>query len=183
MIEDFYGLNELEYEESAEAQAIEVEELINPTGEKFDLEYAAKLLRAENVQDLVCIRIPAEINYADFMVVGTCMSDRHLNSVFISLNKRFKALKDTSDQASDQFLRRKIGRERKWSAIDLGNIVVHLFLPEYRQFYDLESLWTCGSEFDERLLEFNEQKRLLEARLDFLEIKSEEEDQNNNKSS
>ena len=35
----------------------------------------------------------------------------------------------------------------------LGNIALHLFLPATRQKYDLESLWTVGSEYDERTRE------------------------------
>jgi ribosomal silencing factor RsfS len=40
----------------------------------------------------------------------------------------------------------------------MGRLVVHLFFNESREFYDLEGLWACGSEFDEKLMEFKEEK-------------------------
>jgi ribosome-associated protein len=142
---------------------------------QFDLDQAIKVLKSENVQDLVCIEIPKEINYADFMVIGTCFSDKHLNSAFLTINRKYKLLKDEGGI----FLQRKIGKESKWSAIDTGKIVIHLFLPEYREYYDLETLWTCGSEFDEKYIEFLEHKKQLEQKITILEV--DEVDESNKK--
>jgi ribosome silencing factor RsfS/YbeB/iojap len=175
VIEDFYGLNELEFDQDEEI-AQDKDTAREAPAEKFDLALAVNALRAENVQDLACIHIPKEVNYADHMIIGTCVSERHLSAAFVSLNRKFKSLKDTSEHVTDQFLRRKIGAESKWAAVDLGTIVVHLFLPEHREFYDLESLWTCGSELDDKVVEFHEQRRRMEDKLAFLEVT--EHDQN-----
>ncbi|KAF7243801.1 hypothetical protein EG68_10114 [Paragonimus skrjabini miyazakii] len=37
----------------------------------------------------------------------------------------------------------------EWIAINMGNILLHLFLPSVRAHYDLEALWAAGPEFDE----------------------------------
>ncbi len=128
---------------------------------KFDIDYVVKLLKNENVQDLCCIKIPTEINYADYMVIGTCLSDKHLNATFISINRKFKSKKSERNQ----YLQKKSGKEEKWCALDMGNVVVHLFLEEHREYYDLETLWSCGIEFDEKYIEFTKKQSDIEKRL------------------
>jgi ribosomal silencing factor RsfS len=209
VIEDFYGLDELQYDDDSsptlskkksatDSKTDDQDDLLADSPTSFDLDLAMQLLKRESVQDLVCIQIPAEINYADHMVVGTCASDRHLNSVFATLNKQFKLTRRRSklqqQEEEEEYmgedelitvtppgevnrhLRRKSGRESKWSALDFGNMVVHLFLPEQREFYDLESLWTCGREFDERTLEFLSDKKRLEERMTYLDADDENDD-------
>jgi ribosomal silencing factor RsfS len=39
--------------------------------------------------------------------------------------------------------------QQGWIALDLGNIILHLFLQTQRDFYDLEMLWTVGPMFDD----------------------------------
>ena len=45
-----------------------------------------------------------------------------------------------------------LGREghrgNSWELLDFGSIVVHVFTPEARQFYDLERLWADAEEID-----------------------------------
>ena len=59
----------------------------------FELESALNALKKDNVQDICCIEIPSELNYADHIIIGTCLSDRHLNATFISMNRKYKKLK------------------------------------------------------------------------------------------
>lgn len=105
------------------------------------------------------------------MIIGNCVSDKHLNSVFIAINKKYKFLKEDSDA----FLSRKSKKESKWCAIDTGKIVIHLFLPEYREFYDLECLWTCGNEFDEKYLQFKDEQNKIVQKLTLLEVNQDQE--------
>jgi ribosome silencing factor RsfS/YbeB/iojap len=125
------------------------------------LDYVTNLLRKEKVQEICCIQIPQEVNYADVMVIGTCLSEKHLNSTFININKKYKKFK----QEDDLNLQRKSGKETKWCAIDTGRIVIHLFSEGFREFYDLESLWTCGPEFDDKYNDFLEEQREIEKKL------------------
>ncbi len=125
------------------------------------MDYVTKLLKKEKVQELCSIQIPQEVNYADYMVIGTCLSEKHLNSTFININKKYKKFK----QEDDFNIQRKSGKETKWCAIDTGRIAIHLFSEGFREFYDLESLWTCGSEFDDKYNEFLEQQKEIEKKL------------------
>jgi len=40
-----------------------------------------------------------------------------------------------------------------------------LFLPDAREFYDLETLWACGAELDEKCLSFTKEQYLIEQKL------------------
>ena len=44
-----------------------------------------------------------------------------------------------------------------------GNIVVHFFLPEVREVYELEKLWTLGPEYDDQSRAFLEEERFRQA--------------------
>ena len=138
------------------------------------MDNAIRILNNENIQDIVCIKIPKEINYADYMIIGTCQSEKHLNSAFLTLNQSYKYHKSNDSTVNNSYLRKKMGKQAKWSAIDTGKIVIHLFMPDYREFYDLESLWTCGSEFDERYNEFLRDRQELESKLTIFEVKEDE---------
>lgn len=118
------------------------------------------------------MELPKEVNYADYMLVGTCLSDKHLNASFLSLNKQYKHLLTSNSRKSAYVGNRiKLGKENKWCAVDLGAFVVHLFAGEQiRTYYNLETLWACGAEFDENLIEFKKQRDELEARLAYLEV-------------
>jgi ribosome-associated protein len=135
--------------------------------EEFNIDLIVKVLRSEKIQDICVIQLPEDINYADYMVIATCLSEKHLNSAFQVINRKYKNNK--GDQGNN--LKKSQGKENKWCAIDTGRIVVHLFLPEYREFYNLETLWSCGIENDESYLQFKEEKLKMEKRIDFLEVK------------
>jgi ribosome-associated protein len=123
-------------------------------------------MTAEHVRDICCIRIPPELNYGDYIIIGTCSSKRHLNSCFFSINREYK--KFTNHDSLKVNLKSE-GDNSHWSVIDSGRIIVHLFLSESRSFYDLESLWTCGSQFDEKYIDFIEHQKQMQKRLIYVE--------------
>ncbi|CAL4124788.1 unnamed protein product, partial [Meganyctiphanes norvegica] len=111
----------------------------------YDVEELVELLREENAKDVVTIQMPQHLNYVDHMVIVSCKSKRHINSLAevtrqIYNKKKYKKDKPTIVE----------GKESEWIAMDLGNIALHIMSPELREEYDLESLWTVGPEFDEK---------------------------------
>lgn len=42
-------------------------------------------------------------------------------------------------------------KSNDWKLIDMGNIILNLFLEKAREFYDVETLWTVGEEFDDKI--------------------------------
>lgn len=139
----------------------------NKDEKELNVETLLEILKRENVQDLSCIELPKEVNYADKMLIGTCLSDKHLSATFIRLNRQYKKMVSSGEYLSN---RMKLGKESKWCAVDLGSYVIHLFVgDEMRLFYDLETLWTCGAEFDESLLAYKRERDELERRIVYVE--------------
>jgi len=114
----------------------------------FDLHELVQVLQAESVQSIVCIRVPDDMNYADYLVIGTGFSFRHLKSVMEYVKKLHKGKKRSKDaHAVIEGL-----DSEDWLVMDMGNIVLHLFQSHARTHWDLETLWTVGEEFDELVL-------------------------------
>lgn len=92
-------------------------------------ENKAQNVRPMDVRDLT--------NIADYMVVATATSKRHAAS-----------MADKLIQAAKKHDAKPLGVEgendSEWILIDLGDVVVHIMLPEAREFYSLEKLWTVA---------------------------------------
>lgn len=77
---------------------------------------------------------------ADYLVIATGTSDKQIASVADDIEKLAK-----HGGQSTAGVRKGIGN---WVVIDLFDVVVHLFEPEARAYYDLESLWSDGGRVD-----------------------------------
>jgi ribosomal silencing factor RsfS len=84
-----------------------------------------------------------------------------------NFNKNYKKFKDDEDA----FAKNHGKKSEKWCAIDCGNIVIHLFQKEYRNLYDLESLWTVGYEYDEKYNEIITKQNEILSKIESLEVK------------
>uniref|UniRef100_A0A3B4ACP5 Mitochondrial assembly of ribosomal large subunit protein 1 n=1 Tax=Periophthalmus magnuspinnatus TaxID=409849 RepID=A0A3B4ACP5_9GOBI len=119
-----------------------------PTGSPrdFSLDVLVALLKQENALDLCVIKVPEQINYAHYLIVVSGYSTRHLKAMALYAIKVYKYLKkkhqpDVKIEGKDT---------EDWMCIDFGNMVVHFMLPESREVYELEKLWTLRS-YDEQL--------------------------------
>ena len=117
----------------------------------FDVEDLVELLRGEKCTDVVVMSVDKSLNYVDYMVVVTCKSTRHLRTSAGLVRKLFKVKRQkrlNTDQLVEPVPRIEGLQDpsSEWLAIDLGNIALHLFLPEPRARYDLESLWGDGPD-------------------------------------
>ncbi|XP_013778276.1 uncharacterized protein LOC106462859 [Limulus polyphemus] len=113
----------------------------------FDVEELVDLLAEENMKDIAVIEIPKSVCYADYLVLATAKSPRHSRAVaqFIRKLHKRKKIKD------DPYLNIEGLENRDWKAIDMGNLVLHIFLPQARNHYDIETLWTVGQEYDNQI--------------------------------
>ncbi|XP_027975060.1 mitochondrial assembly of ribosomal large subunit protein 1 [Eumetopias jubatus] len=116
------------------------------TGPKFDIDMLVSLLRQENARDICVIKVPPELKYTDYFVIGSGTSTRHLHAMAYYIVKMYKYLKCTSEPHV------KIeGKDTDdWLCVDFGSMVIHLMLPETRETYELEKLWTLRS-YDDQL--------------------------------
>nr|XP_025848928.1 mitochondrial assembly of ribosomal large subunit protein 1 [Vulpes vulpes] len=115
-------------------------------GPKFDIDMLVSLLRQENARDICVIKVPPELKYTDYFVIGSGTSTRHLHAMAYYIVKMYKYLKSKSEPHV------KIeGKDTDdWLCMDFGSMVIHLMLPETRETYELEKLWTLRS-YDDQL--------------------------------
>ncbi|XP_019949069.1 mitochondrial assembly of ribosomal large subunit protein 1 [Paralichthys olivaceus] len=112
----------------------------------FTLDVLVSLLRQENAADICVIKVPDQIKYAEYFIVVSGTSQRHLRAMALYAIKVYKFLKKDGDPNV-----KTEGKDAEdWMCIDFGNMVVHFMLPEARELYELEKLWTLRS-YDEQL--------------------------------
>ena len=91
-------------------------------------------LEESKAEDVVTIDIRGKSPLADYMVIASGRSQRHVSALADHL---LFALKDREGvYAKVEGL-----SEGDWVLIDIGDIIVHLFRPETRDFYNLEKMW------------------------------------------
>ncbi|MBI1375676.1 MAG: ribosome silencing factor [Phycisphaera sp.] len=103
--------------------------------------HVARLLADSNCEGVVALDLRGISQVTDFFIIGSGTSDRQIRSVVDDLKKLAResgeAVAGTSGEDSAQ-----------WMVIDLFSVVVHLFEPQLRAYYDLESLWADGKKVD-----------------------------------
>ncbi len=88
------------------------------------------------------IDIRNKSSLADYMVVASGRSHRHVAAIAEQL---LRALKD----AGTRQVRVEGQQSADWVLIDTGDVIVHVFRPEVREFYNLEKMWLVP-ELDEQ---------------------------------
>ncbi len=95
-------------------------------------------LDEDKAEDIVSIDVKGKSSFADCIVVASGRSARHVGALADHL---LRALKDAG-----------YGRARveglpqcDWVLIDAGDVIVHLFRPEVRAYYNIEKIWSVES--------------------------------------
>ncbi|XP_023954736.1 uncharacterized protein LOC112058259 [Bicyclus anynana] len=112
----------------------------------FEIEELVDLLQRENSKDIFVASVPPEINYVEHMCIVSARSNRHMLALAEFVRKVYKK----KCYKSDHIPRIEGKDSEEWMALDLGNIALHIFSEKTRKVYDLETLWSVGSEFDEK---------------------------------
>lgn len=96
-------------------------------------------LEEMKARDAVEIDVRGKTSIADYLVVVSGTSTRHVKSVADEVVKFAK-------KAGVMPLGVEGEREAEWVLVDLGDVIVHVMLPRVREFYALERLWTVGDQ-------------------------------------
>jgi len=88
-------------------------------------------------EDILSIDLAGKTSLADAMIIASGRSDRHVGAI---ADRVAHALKDLGQPTP----RIEGVPVCDWVLIDAGDIIVHLFRPEVRGFYNLEKLWGMG---------------------------------------
>jgi len=84
--------------------------------------------------DIVSIALEGKSSEADQMVIASGRSTRHVASVAEKLIERLKQDLGVSPRSEGR-------NAADWVLIDAGDVIVHVFRPEVREFYQLEKMW------------------------------------------
>ncbi len=92
-------------------------------------------LDADKALDITVIDLKGQSSgLADYMIVASGTSSRHVNALASKLKDRLLArgVKGINTEGMAQ---------SDWVVLDAGDIIVHLFRPEVRDFYNIEKMW------------------------------------------
>ena len=94
-----------------------------------------KTLNSNKALDIVSIDLKDKSSIADYMIVASGTSSRHIQSLSEQVLEKFKTngLKNCKIEGKDS---------TEWKLVDGIDIVVHIFNPEKRKFYELEKIWS-----------------------------------------
>lgn len=93
------------------------------------------MLDDDKAEDVISVDLRGKSSVTDVMIIASGRSQRHVGAI---ADHVMRAIKDAG-----------LGRARveglpacDWVLLDAGDVVVHLFRPEVRSFYDLEKMWS-----------------------------------------
>jgi ribosome-associated protein len=94
--------------------------------------------KAENV---VTIDLAGKSSIGDFMIIASGRSDRHVSAIAEQVQRKLKEL-------GYGRIRIEGLKAGDWVLIDTGDIILHVFRPEVREFYNLEKMWSVDRPAD-----------------------------------
>ena len=90
-------------------------------------------LDQDKAEDIVTIDLTGKTSLADFMVIASGRSTRQVGALAEKLSARIK---------KENVIPRIEGKQTgNWVLVDAGDVIVHLFRPEVREFYAIEEIW------------------------------------------
>lgn len=88
-------------------------------------------------EDIITLDLAGKTSLADAMIIATGRSDRHVGAIAERVAFAMKEMKLPAPRIEGVPV-------CDWVLIDAGDVIVHLFRPEVRGFYNLEKLWGMG---------------------------------------
>ena len=108
------------------------------------LELVLASLEDSKAEDIVSINIAGKSALGDYMVVVSGRSNRHVTAISEHL------ISDMKDEGLG-YARVEGLEVGDWVLIDIGDIIVHVFRPEIREFYNIERMWAAPDIEEGRL--------------------------------
>ena len=93
------------------------------------------ILSKNKADNIVIINLKNKSNIADYLIIASGTSSRHLQSLSEKILEELKktGVEDCKIEGYES---------NDWKLVDAIDIIVHLFHPEKRSFYDLENMWS-----------------------------------------
>ena len=92
-------------------------------------------LDLNKAQDIVTIDLKDKSSIADYMIIASGTSSRHIQSLSEQVLEKLKnnGIKDSKIEGKES---------GEWKLVDGIDLIVHIFHPEKRKFYELEKIWS-----------------------------------------
>ena len=92
-------------------------------------------LDTNKAKDIVSIDLKDKSSMADYMIIASGTSSRHIQSLSEQVLEKLKnnGLKDSKIEGKDS---------NEWKLVDGIDLIIHIFHPEKRKFYELEKMWS-----------------------------------------
>ena len=92
-------------------------------------------LDLNKAQDIVTIDLKDKSSMADFMIIASGTSSRHIQALSEQVLEKLKdnGIKDSKIEGKES---------NEWKLVDGIDLIVHIFHPEKRKFYELEKMWS-----------------------------------------
>ncbi|WP_449225198.1 MULTISPECIES: ribosome silencing factor [Azospirillum] len=88
----------------------------------------------DQAEDVVVIDLAGKTSIADYMIVASGRNTRHIAAMAMKLADRMK-------QAGLRGVEVEGLNQCDWVLVDAGDVIIHLFRPEVRTFYNIEKMW------------------------------------------
>ena len=98
-------------------------------------EIVISTLDLNKAQDIVTINLKDKSSMADYMIIASGTSSRHIQSLSEQVLEKLKnnGVKDSKIEGKES---------GEWKLVDGIDLIVHIFHPEKRKFYELEKIWS-----------------------------------------
>ena len=92
-------------------------------------------LDLNKAQDIVTINLKDKSSMADYMIIASGTSSRHIQSLSEQVLEKLKnnGVKNSKIEGKES---------SEWKLVDGIDLIVHIFHPEKRKFYELEKIWS-----------------------------------------
>ena len=98
-------------------------------------EIVINTLDLNKAQDIVTIDLKDKSSMADYMIIASGTSSRHIQSLSEQVLEKLKnnGVKDSKIEGKES---------GEWTLVDGIDLIIHIFHPEKRKFYELEKIWS-----------------------------------------
>lgn len=104
----------------------------------IDAETATRVILAsledDKAEDILALDIKGKSSFADMLIVASGRSARHVGALADHVMRKLK-------EAGAKDVRVEGMPHADWVLVDAGDVIVHLFRPEVRSFYNIEKIW------------------------------------------
>ena len=102
---------------------------------------AARAMRDDKCEDVVLLDVRGLSQVCDYVLIGSGTSQRQMKTVA-------QTVADLGKERGEPPFRSNVDTGATWVVVDFVETVVHIFEPDHRMYYDMESLWATARRVD-----------------------------------